>query len=156
MPAAWVDRLFERFMAMYGTQKVVAMWAGCELAGVKATWAEALGRYESATLADAVRALLDSGSAWPPTLPEFVEQCRQAAIARREYGTALPPPAATETSREEAAELLRAIGAAGITAPKARDRFAWAHRIVERYQAGDTTLKGCAHDMALRASEGRR
>ena len=45
---------------------------------MKGVWADALGRFTGGTIAAAVRGLIDSGSQWPPTLPEFSEACRVA------------------------------------------------------------------------------
>lgn len=79
IPTAWVDRLFDRFTAIYGAQKVAAMWGGADLAEVKALWAQQLGRFTGGTIAVAVQAVIDSGRQWPPTLPEFVAICRDYA-----------------------------------------------------------------------------
>lgn len=89
IPAAWVERLFARFTAIYGAQKVAAMWAVADgtdsrrveeaTAAVKAEWAQQLGRFNGGTIAVAVQAVIDSGRQWPPTLPEFVAICRDYA-----------------------------------------------------------------------------
>ena len=71
LPAALVERLFSRFIAIYGTQKIAPMWAGADLDEVKAVWAQALGRFEPATIGAGIQALIDSASQWPPNLPEF-------------------------------------------------------------------------------------
>ena len=151
LPAAWVDRLFSRFVAMYGSQKVGAMWADADRDEVKGVWGDALGKYTGDTLASAVRGLIDSGSQWPPTLPEFSEACRVAAVNRRDHAEvpALAAPGASVTTREEAAEILTRIGAA---APKPRvDPKAWAHRVLARAAAGDQSLALESIRMAERA-----
>lgn len=105
LPAAWVDRLFARFGAIYGSQKVGAMWADADIGEVKQVWAEGLGKFQGASIGAAVQSLIDSGSQWPPTLPEFVELCRQASIARRDQGgglKALPAPGKDYTDTEAA------------------------------------------------------
>lgn len=53
------------------------MWAASDVAEVKAVWGEGLGTCSAGTLRAALQALVDSGSEWPPTLPEFRELCRQ-------------------------------------------------------------------------------
>jgi hypothetical protein len=150
LPSAWVDRLFSRFVAMYGSQKVGAMWADADRDEVKGVWADALGRYTGETIAAAVRGLIDSGSQWPPTLPEFSEACRVAAVNRRDQALALAAPGGTVTTREEAAEILAKIGYQAPAKPKV-DPKAWAHRILARAAAGDQSLALESIRMAERA-----
>lgn len=151
LPAAWVDRLFSRFVAMYGSQKVGAMWADADRDEVKGVWADALGRYTGETLAAAVRGLIDSGSQWPPTLPEFSEACRVAAVNRRDQALALAAPGGTVTTREEAAEILARIGMQAPPPKPRTDPRAWARRVLERAAKGDETLALESIRMAERA-----
>lgn len=150
LPSAWVDRLFSRFVAMYGSQKVGAMWADADRDEVKGVWADALGRYTGETIAAAVRGLIDSGSQWPPTLPEFSEACRVSAVNRRDTALALPAPEGKAISREEASEILAKIGYQAPAKPKV-DPKAWAHRILARAAAGDQSLALESIRMAERA-----
>jgi len=110
LPSAWVDRLFSRLAAFYGSQKLATMWVDADMAEVKAAWAEQLGRFEPASIAGALQRLVDGGNQWPPTLPEFVELCRQSAVGRQQAGMALPAPGGartdTETAKRKVAELL--------------------------------------------------
>lgn len=150
LPRAWLDRLFARFSAMYGTQKVMAMWADSDLDEVKTVWAEALGKYSGESIAGAVRSLIDSGSQWPPTLPEFSEACRVSAVNRRDTAPALPAPAGKAISREEASEILEKIGYQAPAKPKV-DPKAWAHCVLARAAAGEETLALESIRMAERA-----
>lgn len=113
LPPAWVDRLFSRLAAYYGSQKLATMWVDADMAEVKAVWSEQLGRFEPASISAALQRLVDSGNQWPPTLPEFVELCRQAAIGRQQAGMALPAPGGartdTETAKRKVAELLEGL-----------------------------------------------
>jgi len=104
LPAPWVDRLFARFVAIYGTQKVGAMWLDASMNEVKSVWADQLGRFAPESIAGALQRLVDSSSAWPPTLPEFVELCRQASLGRvaGALPTALPARGQAYTDREAA------------------------------------------------------
>lgn len=138
-PRALVDRLFVRFTAMYGTQKVMSMWSDADLDMVKDTWASAIGRYSVPSIAVAVSELLNSGREWPPTLPEFVELCRRGALARQQSKdlTALPAPGGTFTTREEAAAALHRIGAGDVLDSSGRDPKAWARKILARMAAGE-------------------
>lgn len=113
LPSAWVDRLFSRLAAFYGSQKLATMWVDADMAEVKAVWAEQLGRFEPTSISAALQRLIDSGNQWPPTLPEFCELCRQAAVARRGAQDAAvllmaPGQAFTdnETAKRKVAELL--------------------------------------------------
>lgn len=69
---AIVDRLFQRLGASYG-KHWLDMWAGVPMGQVKATWADALAQFQPATIAEALN---DLGK-FPPTLPEFVDLCKQ-------------------------------------------------------------------------------
>ena len=115
LPLAWVDRLFSRFTAFYGSQKVGAMWVDADMPEVRAAWAEQLGRFAPQTIADALQRLIDSGNQWPPTLPEFVELCRQSAIGRKAamLYAELPAPGESrtdvETAKRKVAELLAGL-----------------------------------------------
>lgn len=115
LPSAWVDRLFARFIAFYGSQKVGTMWVDAGMDEVKAVWAEQLGRFAPQTIADALQRLIDSGNQWPPTLPEFVELCRQSAIGRKAamLYAELPAPGGartdTEAAKRKVAELLAGL-----------------------------------------------
>lgn len=111
LPDAWVDRLFARFIAFYGSQKVGTMWVDAGMDEVKAVWAEQLGRFEAASIAGALQRLVDGGSQWPPTLPEFVELCRQSALDRKaaQRFEALPAPGASFTDAETAKRKVAAL-----------------------------------------------
>lgn len=117
LPSAWVDRLFARLAAFYGSQKLATMWVDSDMAEVKTVWSEQLGRFEPASIAAALQRLVDSGNQWPPTLPEFVELCRQAAIGRQQTqrADALPAPGQAKTDNDTAkrrvAELMATLAA---------------------------------------------
>lgn len=118
LPPAWVDRLFSRLAAYYGSQKLATMWVDADMAEVKAVWSEQLGRFEPASISAALQRLVDSGNQWPPTLPEFAELCRQAAVGRQQAQRydALPAPGNArtdaETAKRKVAELMRSLAAA--------------------------------------------
>ncbi len=121
LPANFVDRLFARFAAIYGSQKVGTMFADMDaesIAEAKALWGRQLGRFEAASIGGALQRLIDGGVGWPPTLPEFVELCRQAAVGRQQAQRydALPAPGNArtdaETAKRKVAELMRSLAAA--------------------------------------------
>ena len=74
VPEKWIDRLFDRFVALFGAQKVAGMWAGSPMAVVKQTWAEQLGRLDPDMVRHGLQRCVDDGLEWPPTLPEFVDR----------------------------------------------------------------------------------
>jgi len=102
MSGALVDRLFSRFTALYGAQKVGAMWHGADIAEVKSVWAAQIEPHKD-VLRDAIQSLINQGREWPPTLPEFVALCRQFRPAYGQPpGTALMAPGAGHTDAETA------------------------------------------------------
>lgn len=93
LPPAWVERIFKRITGIFGSQKVGAMWSDADMAEVKELWAEQLGRFKPESIGAALQRLIDSGgNGWPPTLPEFVELCRQCSVERASQHVALPAP----------------------------------------------------------------
>lgn len=74
---AWIDRIFALMACTYG-RKFSDMWAGQDADMVKAVWAEKLAGFHERP--DAIKYALDclEGREWPPTLPEFLSDCRRA------------------------------------------------------------------------------
>jgi hypothetical protein len=91
LPDAWVVRLFERMSAMYGS-KFSDLWAGVDPANMRAVWADKLGGF--AQRPEIIKAALDAcdDRPWPPTLPEFMGICREAAKRSPVQLPALPAP----------------------------------------------------------------
>lgn len=101
----WINKLFARMSAMYGI-RFLDMWKGTDLEEVKAVWAEKLaGFYE---MPGCIKAAIDScdDRPWPPTLPEFLGLCRDAARRLGNQQRALEAP---RMSREEARKRLDEI-----------------------------------------------
>lgn len=78
----WIDRLFARLSAMYGS-KFVAMWEGFDLAGVKSVWVEDLAEFSPAEITAGVNAC--KTREWPPSLPEFIRLCRPSIDYERAF-----------------------------------------------------------------------
>jgi hypothetical protein len=78
LPEAWVERLFQKFEDFYGA-KWAAQYGDFPRARVKRTWAEELGGF--AGPGEVIARALDAqkASPFPPTLPEFLTLCREAA-----------------------------------------------------------------------------
>ncbi len=89
IPDSWVTKLFARITAIYGSQKVGAMWLDADMGQVMSAWGQALGKYPPGAIAAALQDLPETASAWPPTLPEFVTLVREAATAMMHSG--MPP-----------------------------------------------------------------
>lgn len=81
LPDAWIDRLFQRFAAAYGTEKFTALWRTQDMAEVRACWARELAEFTRDELARAVAALPKAHPSWPPSLYEFAALCRPAPAA---------------------------------------------------------------------------
>ena len=113
LPPHWVDRIFERLAAIYGVQRVSAMWHSTDIVAVKTIWGEQLSRYQPETIAAALQRLVDAGEGWPPTLPEFVEACRQASLGRQQANltASLPAPGRSHTDAAAARANLERIKA---------------------------------------------
>lgn len=75
--SAWVDRIFSIMLAHYGS-RFADMWRDTNIAEVKAVWAAKLGGFSDRP--DCLKYGLDclDGRQFPPTLPEFIADCRRA------------------------------------------------------------------------------
>lgn len=130
---AWVDRLFGRFNAVFGVQKVGAMFPPETHGEVRALWAEQLGRFEPDTLRAALQAVIDAGRDWPPTLSEFVGFCQRAAVERRQHA----PAVMLESPRAKPEVVQRSVEEAAATLTSRKPSRDWAVRIVDRKAAGE-------------------
>jgi hypothetical protein len=93
LPDDWVSRVFLRLEGRYGSL-FLDRWKGCDLANVKATWAEELAGFadKPECIGYALQSLADQQ--FPPTLPEFLAACRRAPVAVKQ--PALPFKADSE------------------------------------------------------------
>lgn len=139
LPDSWVERIFDRMQGMYGSLWVDRWRTGetVERAGrvfdrgllnAKATWAQELGGF--AEQPERIQRALEScrSKSLPPTLPEFVELCRQQVA---EQLVALPPP--VPDAQKRAANIERA---ASIRIRESGDRE-WARHLRRLYLAGE-------------------
>jgi len=150
-PLEWVQRIFSRLTGMYGAQKMVTTWGPIEgHAEIHEVWRHGLSGVSPEAIGGALEGYMHSAGEWPPTLPQFVEACRVAAVNRRDTAPALPAPVGKAISREEAAEILAKIGYQAPAKPKV-DPKAWAHRVLARAAAGDESLALESIRMAERA-----
>lgn len=86
LPAAWIDRLWQRFYAMYGN-RFADMWRALDPDAVKQAWAEDLHGYTAEELKRGLEWC--RSKEWPPTLPEFMAACRPKADPKIEWAEAV-------------------------------------------------------------------
>lgn len=89
LPDAWVERLFDHMASLYGS-KFADLWRSTDPAKVRAMWADKLAGF--ADKPQAIKAALDAldERPFPPTLPEFIALCRDAARRMGSAQAALP------------------------------------------------------------------
>lgn len=92
-----MEKLFQKFEDWYGA-KWAAQYGAFPRERVKATWAEELAGFAKmpTALADALQS--QKASPYAPTLPEFLQHCRNAA---RRIGDPMPPALTHKLSDEE-------------------------------------------------------
>ena len=95
LPDAWIEKLFQKFEDFYGA-KWAAQYGDFPRERVKRTWAEELGGFSGESIAKALDA--QKSGKFPPTLPEFIELCRDAA---RRIGTSSAPALTHKQTPEE-------------------------------------------------------
>ena len=98
-----VRRLFRRFVAMFGSQKVGAMFADVPVAEVHAAWADALDGLPLEAMHRAIAAMEREGRTWPPGSAEFARMVRDEAAAPIGTTAMLALPADAELASAETA-----------------------------------------------------
>lgn len=159
LPERWVAKIFAELQGNYGT-RFLSQWQTGQalpdgrdagLVNAMAMWARKLGGF--ADHADAIRAVLDNLPDTPPSLPEFVALCREAArrltasAPRLEYKQ-------TDEGKARAEEAARRVREATNSLNPHKDQLAWAKRLNERYVRGEA-LPAQAELMA-RSAMGRQ
>lgn len=104
-PERWIEELFDRMAAMYGA-KFADQWRGIDPAKVRAMWAEKLAGF--ADKPQAIKSALDAldERPFPPTLPEFLQLCREAAKRVGNSQPALPLKPDPERAKAASARLM--------------------------------------------------
>jgi hypothetical protein len=137
----WIARIFEHMSALYGA-KFQDLWRGTEPEVMRRMWASKLSGF--ADKPKAIKQALDCLDAkpFPPTLPEFVTMCREAAGR----GLDAPPMLEHHQSPEEieraAKAAKQAVEAAHID--RRRDPLQWARDLKARHEAGE-----CLHALQV-------
>lgn len=145
-----VDRLFARFAAMYGDAAMKRMWGQQEPAAVKVVWANSLGRLEFQQISAGLQNLEDEGSAFPPSLGEFMAACRRGRTVPAEHRPLISPPARTAGEIAAGKAMAERISQA-ISGRPQRDPAAWAYRVIERYRGGDRSVAHASYKIACEA-----
>ncbi len=123
LPDSWIDRIFMQMSVLYGS-KLSGLWSGSNLEDVKRGWADKLGGFRE--MPGAIKEALDAldSKPYPPTLPEFIALCREAARRHQGHAKAIDyKPTAEE--QERANETIQKV-AKNISTADSRDHLAWA------------------------------
>lgn len=112
LPKAVIDRFWLRMTEMYG-HKWTSSYGDSDADG---TWSKGLAGLTNDELKAGFFACLNSGEAWPPSLPEFRVLCRPPKV-KRENAAAYryPGPSLPHLLNDER----RAAGRAGVAAARA-------------------------------------
>ena len=122
---SWIEKLFQKFEDFYGA-KWAAQYGDFPRQRVKQTWAEELAGFADMGGAIAQALSAQKESPFPPTLPEFLKLCRDAARRMGASGAPALEHRQTIEERERAAELSkRAV--ASVKAPS-YDGLLWAKK----------------------------
>lgn len=78
LPDAWIEKLFQKFEDFYGA-KWSAQYGDFPRDRVKRTWAEELSGFADMPGAIAGAISAQKSNPFPPTLPEFLNLCRESA-----------------------------------------------------------------------------
>lgn len=108
LPKAWVEKIFSKFEARYGSM-FHDRWKGCDLNNVAETWAEELGNFADKPECIGHALIVLASAKYPPSLPEFLEACRQAPRKEVPALRYVPTPADEERARTAAAEAARIV-----------------------------------------------
>ncbi len=124
-PISWVESLFSRMVACYGS-KFADMWRDADMKMVKSMWASEMGKLTHEELRHGFQSLMSR--AWPPTLPEYIILCKSLEKRPAAHVMALPAPK-SDLSSEKAAEMLDSLSVVFKTKD---DPLLWARKIIER------------------------
>ena len=134
LPESWVSRIFDHMSGLYGS-KFSDLWRGSDLATVQRLWAEKLAGF--APMPKAIKSALDAldDKPFPPTLPEFLSLCRDAARRLDEPKVAIEyKPTAEEQAKAD--EVIRKA-AERMTKTDSRDHRDWANKLQKRHESGE-------------------
>lgn len=108
LPESWISKIFAKFEARYGSL-FIDRWKDCNMANVRDTWAEELANFEDKPECIGYALKVLATSKFPPTLPEFLEACRQAPRKEAPALRYAPTAEDEERARQAAASAAKAI-----------------------------------------------
>lgn len=106
VPEFWIERLFERMTSLYGS-RFVDQWRDGNLEDVKRVWREGLAIVTDEGLKRGVAALFHEKL--PPTLPRFIELCRNEPMQNTSTQPALTGPRVVTPAAREALDRINEI-----------------------------------------------
>lgn len=133
LPAEWVNRIFEVMSGLYGT-KFADLWKDSNKDFVLGLWAKKLAGFRE--MPGAIKEALDSldSKPYPPTLPEFLAMCREAA-PRHLKSPVMVGYTTTEEDRAKAQEIV--LKAYERIVDESGDHKEWAKKLKTRHEAGE-------------------
>jgi hypothetical protein len=108
LPSAWIDRLFSRLQALYGS-KAATILGAADPTEVRQVWSDELGQYGAEELREALDAMRTAYPEFPPTLFQFAGLCRESRARKRQMMTL--PNKVREPMPEHIREQFRAFKA---------------------------------------------
>lgn len=155
VPKHWIEALFAKMSAFYGS-RFATMWAGSKADEVQKAWGIELGKLSRQQLKAGVEAL--TAFSKPPTLPEFMQHCRQMR-AEQAASTAPRLENLPKATPEEAARNLHTIRTYA-SSLRPEPTAQWAFELIERGTSRSGfpltyEVRRCATD-AITSSAGRR
>jgi hypothetical protein len=133
LPESWVARIFDHMLGLYGS-KFSDLWGGTNLDTVQRIWSQKLAGFREmpGAIKEALNAL--DGKPYPPTLPEFLALCREAA-PRHQNTPVMVGYTPTPEDQARAQEIIKK--AAERISGDGRDHKAWAKKLKERHESGE-------------------
>ena len=137
LPAAWVDRIFEKLTLVYG-QSFLRRWDGLDLAAVKADWAHELRGFAQApnAIAHGLAHLPTEGP--PPTVLQFRQLCVRAPMVER---------VALSDSKPDPQRVAATLARLREKRPNPRDPKGWAWGLKAREERDPKCLSAAQRDM---------
>ena len=134
LPDSWIGRVFDHMSGLYGS-RFADLWRGTDPETVRRMWDEKLAGFRE--MPGAIKEALDSldSKPYPPTLPEFLQMCREAA-PRHLNKPVMLSYTQTPEDRAKAQEIARTV-VEKIVETDNREHKAWAKRLKARDEASE-------------------
>lgn len=131
---AWIGKIFDHMSGLYGSQ-FADKWANSNIDSVRSLWAAKLAGFRD--MPEAIKEALDAldNKPYPPSLPEFLELCRDAARRRGAATKAIPYKPTPEEQEQARAAARKAADAAANFGN--RDQRKWIADLKARKESGE-------------------